>query len=122
MLAVIQRFLEKRSHAKRLNVIRTSYRSGKPLSQLIARDVRREVMIVNIDEIASGFVVAKMRTDNLLYLSKGLSAENQFGNAERIRIDDMWTWTGKPWGGLPDGTSIVDHLRSTTEHHDKIIG
>lgn len=85
-------------------------------------DVRREILVVNIDEIETGFVVAKVRTNNLLYLSQRLSAENQFGNAERIRIDEMWTWTGKPWGGLPDGKSIVDHLQSTSELHDKTVG
>jgi hypothetical protein len=27
-----------------------------------------------------------------------------------LRIDELWHWTGKSWGGLADGTSIVDQV------------
>jgi hypothetical protein len=44
----------------------------------------------------------------VLYLSKGLAPEPAFEPARELHIDQMWHWTGKIWGGLPDGTSIVD--------------
>lgn len=47
----------------------------------------------------------------MLYLSKGLAPEPAFEPARELHIDQMWHWTGKIWGGLPDGTSIVDGLR-----------
>ena len=122
MLAAIQRLLVKRSHANQKNAIRSSFHSGKPLSRFIARDVRREILVVNIDEIEAGFVVAKVRTNNLLYLSKRLTAEKQFGNSERIAIEGMWTWTGQQLGGLPDGTSIVDHVQSSNTNRDETVG
>lgn len=122
MLTTIRNFLEKRSHAKRMNAIRASFHSGKPLSRFIARDVRREILIVNIDEIESGFIVAKVRTNNLLYLSKQLAAEKRFGEAKRIPIEGMWNWTGQSWGGLPDGTSIVDHIQSSAANDGETVG
>ena len=122
MLATIRNFFEKRSHAKRINVIRTSFHSGKPLSRFIARDVRREILVVNIDEIESGYILAKVRTNNLLYLSKQLTAEKQFGEAEQIPIEGIWNWTGQSWGGLPDGTSIVDHIQSSTDNDGETVG
>ena len=72
---------------------RWMFREGKVLSRMIARDVRR------------------VRTTNVLYLSKGLAPEPEFEPARELHIDQMWHWTGKSWGGLPDGTSIVDGLR-----------
>lgn len=51
-----------------------------------------------------------MRTTNLLYASQGLVAPPDFGPPIEIQIKEIWVWTGKSWGGLADGTSIVDHL------------
>jgi len=34
----------------------------------------------------------------------------EFEPVSELHIDKMWDWTGKSWGGLPDGTSILDHL------------
>jgi len=87
------------------------FREGKTLSRFIARDVRREVQIVSAVGIDEGFVIARVRTSNVLYVSRGLAARPEFEPAREMRIDEMWKWTGKSWGGLPDGTSIVEHLR-----------
>lgn len=46
---------------------------------------------------------------NVLYLSRRLIAKPEFGAPMEMQIEKMWEWTGKSWGGLPDGTSIVDH-------------
>jgi hypothetical protein len=81
------------------------------LSQFIACDVRREIKIISTDRIDEGFIVGQVRTNNILYLSKGLVKEQGFSEPMSLDITNMWEWSGKPWGGLPDGTSIADHVR-----------
>lgn len=80
------------------------------ISRFIARDVRREIIIVSTARLDEGMITGKVRTLNLLYVSKGLIPEPKFDPPRELRIKDMWHWTGASWGGLPDGTSIVDHL------------
>ena len=89
---------------------RRRFREGSVLSQFIARDVRRDILVVSAARIDEGIITARVRTANVLYLSKGLIPQPEFEAARELRIDEMWHWTGKSWGGLPDGTSIVDHL------------
>jgi hypothetical protein len=87
------------------------FREGRTLSRFIARDVRRDIQIVSAVRIDDGFTTARVRTSNVLYVSKGLTAKPEFEPAIEMRLDEIWHWTGKSWGGLPDGTSIVEHLR-----------
>lgn len=86
---------------------RRTLREGRVVSQYIACDVRRDILVVSAAGIDEGFITARVRTTNVLYLSKGLVPQPEFEEARELRIDEMWTWTGEPWGGLPDGTSIV---------------
>ena len=81
------------------------------LSRFIARDVRRDVLIVSAARIDEGIVTAQVRTTNVLYVSRGLVPEPEFDSARELHIDELWHWSGKTWGGLPDGTSIVGDLR-----------
>jgi hypothetical protein len=90
---------------------RRRFREGKTLSQFIARDVRRDIQIVSAARIDDGIITACVRTSNVLYVSKGLITQPDFEPAREMRIDKIWKWTGKSWGGLPDGTSIADHSR-----------
>jgi hypothetical protein len=55
-------------------------------------------------------ILAQVRTNNVLYLSKGLMLQQDFGEPVMIEIASMWKWSGKRWGGLPDGTSIADQI------------
>ncbi len=87
------------------------FREGRTLSQFVARDVRRDIQIVSAARIDEGFITARIRTLNVLYVSKGLTAKPEFEPAREMRLDEILEWTGKSWGGLPDGTSIVKHLR-----------
>ncbi|TWT78614.1 hypothetical protein CA13_00100 [Planctomycetes bacterium CA13] len=112
MLQSLKRFFRERREFQLRDRIRAAFETGEPLSRFIARDVRRQILIVNIDEIESGFVVAQTKTDNILYLSKKLAVESEFGAPSRIQVGRMWEWTGNSWGGLPDGTSIVDRVQS----------
>jgi hypothetical protein len=89
---------------------RRTLREGRVVSQFIACDVRRDILVVSAARIDEGIITGRVRTTNVLYLSKGLVREPEFEEARELRIDEMWRWTGNRWGGLPDGTSIVDHL------------
>jgi hypothetical protein len=90
---------------------RRRFREGRTLSRFIARDVRREILIVSAARLEEGIITGRERTTNVLYVSKGLTPQAEFGQPREVQIGEMWSWTGKSWGGLPDGTSIVDHLR-----------
>jgi hypothetical protein len=87
---------------------RWRFREGKTLSGFIARDVRRDILIVSAARVDEGIITARVRTTNVLYVAKGLMPEPEFESAAELRISEMWHWTGKSWGGLPDGTSIGD--------------
>lgn len=90
---------------------RRKYRAGEVLSQFVARDVRRDILIVSTERIDDGIIIGRVRTTNLLYLSRGLVPPPDFGPPQELSIGDMWHWTGQSWGGLPDGTSIADHYQ-----------
>jgi hypothetical protein len=90
---------------------RRKFREGRVLSQFIACDIRREILVVSAARIDEGIIVGRVRTTNLLYLSRGLILPPEFEPARELRISEMWQWTGKSWGGLPDGTSLVDPKR-----------
>jgi len=87
-----------------------TFREGRTLSRFVARDVRREILIISASRIDEGIIIGRVRTTNVLYVANGLVPRPEFEPPRELRIDDMWGWTGKAWGGLPDGTSIVDHM------------
>ena len=89
---------------------RWRYREGRTLSRFIACDIRRDILVVSSAKVDDGIITGRVRTTNLLYLCGGLIPEPEFEPARELRIDEMWHWTGKSWGGLPDGTSIVDRV------------
>jgi hypothetical protein len=89
---------------------RRRYREGRTLSRFIAHDVRRDILIVSAARVDEGIIVGRVRTTNVLYLSHELIPQPEFEPARELRIEEMWHWAGKSWGGLPDGTSITDHL------------
>lgn len=90
---------------------RRKYKEGKTLSRFVARDVRRDVIIVSAKRIDEGIIIGKVRTMDVLYLSKGIVSEPDFDQEKELKISELWCWSGQSWGGLPDRTSIVDHLR-----------
>jgi hypothetical protein len=94
---------------------RWRYREARTLSGFIACDVRREILIVSAAKIEDGIITGRVRTTNLLYRALGLVPEPEFGPPQEISINEMWHWTGQSWGGLPDGTSIVDRLAAPSE-------
>jgi len=93
---------------------RRRFREGRTISRFIARDVRRDILIVSTERIDEGIITGRVRTTNVLYLSHGLVHQPEFEEARELLIDKIWDWTGKSWGGLPDGTSIADHLHDSS--------
>lgn len=94
---------------------RPGYRVGQTLSRFVATDVRRDVEIMDVSRLDQGFITAQVRTTNVLYQRRGLVPESQFDEAREIAIVDLWQWAGHAWGGLPDGTSLIEthHVSST---------
>src|SRR4051812_8807609 len=90
---------------------RRRFREGKTLSRFIARDIRRDVPVISAARVDDGIITGRVRTTNVLYHSRNLIPQPEFEPARELRIDEMWRWTGKSWGGLPDGASIVDRVR-----------
>jgi hypothetical protein len=86
------------------------YQEGKVISQFIARDVRRDVHIISVENIDEGVITGQVRTTNLLYLSNEMIERPEFGEIQELNINTIWDWTGNAWGGLPDGRSIVDGI------------
>jgi hypothetical protein len=95
--------------------LRRIYREGQVVSRFIARDVRRDVLVVAAEELDSGIITARVRTTNILYECSSLVEKSSFGAPERISLDRLWHWSGASWGGLPDGTSIVTKLGQSTD-------
>jgi len=76
-------------------------REGKVVSRFVACDIRRDILVVSAARLVEGIITGRVRTSNVLYLSKGLAREPEFEPARELHVDDMWHWTGKSWGGLP---------------------
>jgi hypothetical protein len=98
------------------------YREGRTLSRFIARDVRRDILIVSAARVEDGIITGCVRTTNLLYVSGGLVPEPEFGPPQELRIGEMWHWTGQPWGGLPDGTSLAARLIAQSQDAEPLNG
>jgi hypothetical protein len=88
---------------------RRKFREGSTLSRFIARDVRRDVLIVSAARMDECIITARIRTWNVLYVSRGLSPQPELEPAKELPLKELWQWSGASWGGLPDGTSIADH-------------
>ena len=88
--------------------LRRRYREGRVLSRFIAKDVRRDVLVVSVARLEHGVILGQVRTTNVLYVGRGLAKEPEFDSPQELRLNEVWNWTGQDWGGLPDGTSIAD--------------
>jgi hypothetical protein len=89
---------------------RLRFQEGRTLSRFIACDVRRDILIKSTKRIDEGIIITQVRTINVLHVARGLVPEPEFEPPREVRIREKWKWSGQTWGGLPDGTSIFDHL------------
>ncbi|MEP6757017.1 MAG: hypothetical protein ABJA67_16040 [Chthonomonadales bacterium] len=94
---------------------RPKFQEGETICRFIARDVRRDIIIESTVRVDEGIITGRVRTMNVLYLIRGYVQEPEFGPPQELLIEKMWDWTGQSWGGLPDGTSILDHLHEISD-------
>ena len=87
---------------------RRKYVVGCEYTRFIARDVVRDIRVESIDKLDDGLITVRIRKNNVLYTSKGLTEKSDYGEPEELDISNLWKWSGQSWGGLADGTSIVD--------------
>ncbi|KAI9135176.1 hypothetical protein [Acaryochloris sp. CCMEE 5410] len=87
---------------------RQIFRQGQTLSRFVARNIRRDVMILADADIDSSFITARIRTVNVLYMSRHLVPLTLFGLPEQVAVNRLWNWRGQPWGRLSDRTSTTD--------------
>ena len=92
---MLRRFL----NACRLGYRRKRFRVGATLSRFVAKDIRRDVEVVDAAEVDKGFVSARTRTWNVLYASKRIAPRPDFGEPQRVCIQNLWDWKGPSWGG-----------------------
>ena len=111
MFARLRAYFQHRTQQR----IRRVLQPGKTVSRFIAKDVKREVLVVNVDDFEDGYIVARTRTNNVLYRINNLVPEQDFGPPMRVAIAELWNWTGQSWGGLADATSIVDHAADRSQ-------
>ena len=78
---------------------RRRYKPGVILTRFIACDIRRDVKVVEVSDLDSGYITAQIRTWNVLYAVKGLEPKPDFAEPRRVRVDDLWEWSGAGWGG-----------------------
>jgi hypothetical protein len=78
---------------------RRKYVEGAELTRFVAKDVRRDVLIVDAARLDEGVVVARTRTWNVLYASNGLAPIPSFGDPREVAVDALWRWNGELWGG-----------------------
>ena len=87
---------------------RRKYKVGCELTRFIARDVVRDIKVESIDKLNDGVLTVRVRTNNVLYTSNGMVERCDYGEPEEMAVTNLWKWSGQSWGGLPDGTSIID--------------
>lgn len=80
MLARLRRYLRRRKYAP-----------GAHLVRFLAHDVRRDVEIVDASEVDAGYVTARVRTFNVLYVAHGHVVAPQLEPPRCIAIAALWT-------------------------------
>ena len=93
-------------HKLRQWLRRRKFQQGATLSLFIARDVRRDILVVSAERLADGIITGRVRTTNVLYLSRRLVPPPEFEPPRELQIEHLWDWTGQSWGGLPDPVSL----------------
>lgn len=97
----------------RRHLWKKKYRAGTVISQFIARDIRRDVEVVDASQIDGGIIQARIRTWNVLYATNGLAPIPDFGDVETVEIRGLWEWSGAPWGGpVPGQTDPLAEFRT----------
>jgi hypothetical protein len=87
---------------------RRQYRTGGSITKFIARDIRREVEVLDASRIADGVLLVRICTWNVLYADRGIVPKPSMGAARWVRLDEIWNWSGEAWGGpVPPGADAT---------------
>jgi hypothetical protein len=89
---------------------RRQYRPGRVVTRFVARDVRRDVEVLDAAQIHAGIITARVRTWNVLDAAKRLAPVPAFGEVRTVEIRELWVWSGAPSGG-----PIPEEAASTAE-------
>jgi hypothetical protein len=92
--------------------LRRRFKKGSTVSRFVARDVRRDVLVLNDAHIRNGYVIARVRTQNVLYLARGIATEESFGAPEILVLESIWKWDGAPWGGASLPRRVIPYIES----------
>ena len=80
MIARVRRYLRRRKYAV-----------GARLSEFVGMDIRRDVEIVDASEVDAGYVTARVRTFNVLYVAHGHAVAPELEPPRRVAIAELWT-------------------------------
>jgi hypothetical protein len=89
---------------------RRRYRPGRVVTEFVANDIRRDVLVIDASQIDAGVITVRVRTWNVLYAGRGLAGVPPFGDVQTVEFRTLWAWAGAPWGGPVPGQAT-----STTE-------
>jgi hypothetical protein len=89
------------------------------LSKFIAKDIRRDIRVIDASRVDEGYVTAQVRTTNVLYNGKGIEPECSFGGPEILNLDQAWDWGGESWGGTDSERPRIPLL--TAEHLTEVL-
>lgn len=83
----------------RLALRRRRYRAGATLTRFVAKDIRRDVEVVDATDLEIGFIAVRVRTWNVFYVANGRAAKPDFSPPQWISLYRLWAWKGAQWGG-----------------------
>lgn len=69
---------------------RRKFREGRAISRFIARDVRRDIVVISAARIDEGIITGRIRTVNVLYVIRHVVPEPDFEPPTELRIEDLW--------------------------------
>lgn len=81
------------SHLRRW-LRRRWYRPGRVVTRFVARDIRRDVLVIDASQIDAGIITVRVRTWNVLYAVKGLASVAPFGDVQTVELRALWAWAG----------------------------
>lgn len=64
---------------------------GAELTRFVAKDVRKDVLVVDVSRLDEDRLVVRTRTWNVLYVSKDLATVPPYGDPIEVGIDDLWS-------------------------------
>ena len=71
-----------------------TYRPSRTFSQFVAIDIRRDVEVVDTSRLDDGMLTVRIRTWNVLHVTKGIAPQPAFSDLRDVAVTDLWKWSG----------------------------